>query len=171
MRDRHASVDAQQGCRRPTQGSMRRLLLTGAMLRVLLLPEAASAVSAARTSVAYSYFRSPVQRGHQAKVTPHTKADLRCSIKVTYQGGQYRPASLASRRASSTGNVSWAWIVPAKAIAYTSIESGSCDGADPATSVESGFVTASRKRDGTVKVNLHLRDVVPNTAYFTRSAC
>jgi len=92
---------------------MRRLLLTAAMLGVMLLPETAGAVSPARTSVGFTLFSTPIQRGHQAKVAIHTKANLSCAIKVVYQGGRYTSSSLGSKRANGSGNTSWSWIVPA----------------------------------------------------------
>lgn len=93
---------------------MRRLIVTTAMLVTLLLPQTAGAVTpAADTTVKFTTFRTPVQRGKQAKVTVHTRANLKCSIKVVYQGGKSRAAGLGSKYANGSGNATWTWTVPA----------------------------------------------------------
>jgi hypothetical protein len=91
---------------------MRRLLATGALL-VALLPSPTVAATPAGLGVKFTTFTTPVARGGRAKVAVHTGPDLRCSIKVVYQGGKASLPGLGTKYSSGAGNVSWTWTVPA----------------------------------------------------------
>jgi hypothetical protein len=54
---------------------------------------------------------SPVDAGSQAKVTAKTHASARCSIEVDYASGPSDAAGLGSKKANSSGSVSWVWKV------------------------------------------------------------
>ena len=93
---------------------MRRHLASAAILGLLLVPAQVSAISpAASYSVTFTTFKTPVVRGTQAKVTIHTGPEGKCSIKVSYQNGRVSLPGLGAKTASSSGNATWKWIVPA----------------------------------------------------------
>jgi len=92
---------------------MQRLLLTSTMIGALLLPMPAIAANQTDAlSVSYSSFRNPVKRGTQASVSIHTKAHLKCSIKVVYGNGTSHVAGLTSKYTNVVGQATWTWLVP-----------------------------------------------------------
>jgi hypothetical protein len=88
---------------------MHRLLTTATMTAAMLLPVAAPPVEAASLSVKYSYFRTPVKRGNIAKVTAHSGADVKCTIKLVVNGVILHPGG--AKYTNGSGNVSWSWTV------------------------------------------------------------
>jgi hypothetical protein len=62
---------------------------------------------------------------------------------------------------------------PFKAAVFTDFNPGepTCDGPSPGTGQPGGFVTAVPQGDGTIQVNLHLRNAVPNTTYSIADTC
>ena len=88
---------------------MHRLLATAAITAAMLLPVSATPVDAASPSVRYTAFRTPVKRGHTASVTIHTKADLRCTIRMVVNGVTLHPGG--ARYTNVLGDVSWTWTV------------------------------------------------------------
>jgi hypothetical protein len=80
------------------------------MTAALLLPVATAPVAAAGLSVKVTAFRTPVKRGTTAKVTIHSGADVRCTIKIVVNGVSSHPAG--ARYTNVVGNATWTWTVP-----------------------------------------------------------
>jgi hypothetical protein len=123
----------------PWGTTMRRFIATSALLAMLLLPQPTVAAAPSALSLRFTVFQSPVQRSKTTSVTVHTGANVRCSIRVTYQNGPSSASGLGAKYANALGNVTWRWTVPAKTAPGTWPVSVTCQSGSKSGSVSRGM--------------------------------
>lgn len=65
----------------------------------------------AALSVRFTMLTSPVRHGAYATAAVATASSASCTITVTYKSGPSKAAGLGPKTASSSGGVSWTWLV------------------------------------------------------------